>query len=181
MLSAHRQSVDDLRDELTSQVMVVKEISKGVQEEFNDRLEALNSILNDEKSNNEEKIEELREALDGIDIDIKSKIQTTTDQLMNKIHDEVKLNGEGKAGIGLEISTVKDMLESLSSRVSAMNEKMYDFEANKRNNLIFYGIPNDPQETADTLIDKIQEVLRDKMLMKRDIMITQALRDDTGP
>ena len=91
-----------------------------------------------------------------MDMDIKNKMEETTSNLMSKIHSEVKQNGEGKYGLDLEISVVKDMLESLSNRVSTMNEKMYDFEANKRNNLIFYGISNAPSETSESLVAKMQ-------------------------
>ena len=154
--ATHKKSIGELRQEVFSQVMVVKEISQGVQEEFNDKLESLSSILDDESSSNKQKIDEIREALDGVDMDIKNKMDETTNDLMSKIHSEVKQNGEGKYGLDLEISVVKDMLESLSNRVSTMNEKMYDFEANKRNNLIFYGISNDPSETSESLIAKMQ-------------------------
>ena len=157
--ATHKKSIGDLRQEVFSQVMVVKEVSQGVQEEFNDKLENLTSILNDESSSNKQKIEEIREALDGVDMDIKAKMEETTSSLMSKIHSEVKQNGEGKYGIDLEISVVKDMLETLSNRVSTMNEKMYDFEANKRNNLIFYGIPNDPNESSESLIVKMQVLI----------------------
>merc|ERR1712106_178297 len=177
----HKKSLGELRQEVFSQVMVVKEISKGVQEEFNDKLETLSTILDDEKTSNKQKIEEVREALDGIDMDIKSKMDATTENLLSKIHTEVKQNGEGKYGIDLEISVVKDMLESLGSRVTQMNEKMYDFEQNKRNNLIFYGVPNDPSETSESLAHNMQRILKDTMMLKREIVITQASRDDTGP
>ena len=31
----------------------------------------------------------------------------------------------------------------------------YDFEANKKNNLIFYGLPSDPRETPTSLVTKV--------------------------
>jgi hypothetical protein len=39
--------------------------------------------------------------------------------------------------------------------VDEINEKMYDFEANKRNNLIFYGIANEARETQPILLQKV--------------------------
>ena len=42
----------------------------------------------------------------------------------------------------------KDDLEAVMERVEEINEKMYDFEANKRNNLIFYGIPGESRESC---------------------------------
>merc|ERR1719220_816129 len=91
--ATHKKSIGDLRQEVFSQVMVVKEVSQGVQEEFNDKLENLTSILNDESSSNKQKIDEIREALDGVDMDIKAKMEETTSSLMSKIHSEVKQNG----------------------------------------------------------------------------------------
>ena len=54
-----------------------------------------------------------------------------------------------------------------------MNEKMYDFEANKRNNLIFYGLPSDHEETPESLALSVQRLLKEKMLLKREMIITQ--------
>ena len=45
-----------------------------------------------------------------------------------------------------DMKSFKDELENVMERVEEINEKMYDFEANKRNNLIFYGIPNETKE-----------------------------------
>ena len=103
----HKKSMGDLRQEFFSQVMVVKEISRSVQEEFNDKLESIGKILDDEKISNKEKIDEVREALDGIDMDIKMKMKETTDHLLTKINDEVKTKGDGVGGMGMEISVVK--------------------------------------------------------------------------
>ena len=179
MSQTHKKSLGDLRQEVFSQVMVVKEISRSVQEEFNDKLENISKILDDEKISNKEKIEEVREALDGIDMDIKMKMKETTDHLLTKIQDEVKTSGEagraGSNGIEVEISAVKNMLDSLSSRVSQMNEKMYDFEQNKRNNLIFYGVQTDPEETAESLAVNIQKLLKEKLMLKREMIITQVI------
>ena len=41
-------------------------------------------------------------------------------------------------------------------RVDDINEKMYEFEANKRNNLIFYGIQPEPRETPSMLLNKVK-------------------------
>ena len=70
------------------------------------------------------------------------------------------------------------MLDSLSSRVSQMNEKMYDFEQNKRNNLIFYGVPIELDENSESLAMTIQKIIKEKMLIKRDMIITQVTHID---
>ena len=68
------------------------------------------------------------------------------------------------------------MLDTLSSKVSQMNEKMYDFEQNKRNNLIFYGMNQDAGETPESLAINIQKLIKEKMLLRREMNITQVRR-----
>ena len=38
------------------------------------------------------------------------------------------------------------------------NPTRYDFEANKKNNLIFYGLPSDPRETPNSLVTKVEHM-----------------------
>ena len=62
-------------------------------------------------------------------------------------------------------------------RVDEINEKMYDFEANKRNNLIFYGIANETRETQPKLLQKATKLLFKNFHMMRMIgkMVGQGL------
>ena len=53
---------------------------------------------------------------------------------------------------------------------------MYDFEINKKNNLIFYGIPNEINEKEVHLTQKIKELIRNNMKIRRDMVITSATR-----
>ena len=62
-----------------------------------------------------------------------------------------------------------------------VQEKMYDFEVNKKNNLIFYGIPNEINEKEAQLVQKIKDLVRHNMKIRRDIVITAATRMHTGP
>ena len=59
-----------------------------------------------------------------------------------------------------------------------MNEKMYDFEQNKRNNLIFYGLNQDAGETPEILAINIQKLIKEKMLLRREMNITQVRREN---
>ena len=42
-----------------------------------------------------------------------------------------------------------------------MNEKLYEFETNKKNNLIFYGIAGEARETPPVLMTKVQGETQD--------------------
>ena len=46
-------------------------------------------------------------------------------------------------------------MHQLMTRVDEMNEKLYEFETNKKNNLIFYGIPGETRETPPVLMTKV--------------------------
>ena len=94
-------------------------------------------------------------------VSVHEKLEKTTSHLMNKIQITVKESGQdGMSEIEAQIVLVKELLEGLTGRVNDMNEKMYDFEQNKRNNLIFYGIGNDPDETSHSLALKMTGVIR---------------------
>ena len=58
-----------------------------------------------------------------------------------------------------------------------MNEKVYEFEQNKRNNLIFYGLNNEARETPEILIAKIQNIIRVTLGIRRDINLTKVRQD----
>ena len=60
---------------------------------------------------------------------------------------------------------------SFVCRVDEINEKMYDFEANKRNNLIFYGIANETRETQPKLLQKATKLLLQMMSLGIMMMV----------
>ena len=48
-----------------------------------------------------------------------------------------------------ETARLQDRLETMNHILDEMQEKMYEFEQNKKNNLIFHGILADHPETPD--------------------------------
>lgn len=70
---------------------------------------------------------------------------------------------------------------SIVGELERVQEKMYDFEINKKNNLIFYGIPNEINEKEPQLISKIKELIKTHMKIRREVFITTATRMNTGP
>ena len=70
------------------------------------------------------------------------RVETTEDSNLK----ETKELGRATNNIEENIHNLNENIENISSRVENIQEKMYDFEANKKNNLIFYGIPNEGHE-----------------------------------
>ena len=62
----------------------------------------------------------------------------------------------------------------------SFQEKMYEFEKNKANNLILYGITTKHPETSDSLKNRIANVFRDHLNIRREITIQKATRVHTG-
>ena len=74
-----------------------------------------------------------------------------------------------------EMRQFKEDPETVMERVEEINEKMYDFEANKRNNLIFYGLPNESREVQSALQQKITQIIRTNMGIRRDIPVAKVM------
>ena len=64
---------------------------------------------------------------------------------------------------------IHDKLSRVTGDLDRVQEKMYDFEINKKNNLIFYGIPGETRETPPVLMTKVglKKYLDDKIQMLR--------------
>ena len=75
---------------------------------------------------------------------------------------------------------------------------MYEFEANMRNNLIFYGVPQEERETPERLLSKVpfhkciilfiiyhtckvKDLLRAHLKVARDVGVQSVSRLYTGP
>ena len=67
-----------------------------------------------------------------------------------------------------------------SSKIVNKEEDRYDFEQNKRNNLIFYGLNNDVKETPELLMSKIQTIIKVSVGIRRDIPIPKVMRMYNG-
>ena len=62
----------------------------------------------------------------------------------------VKISAASSGSSGTEAR-----IQELVDRVESVQEKMYDFEVNKRNNLLFYGVREDRRETPAELHNKV--------------------------
>ena len=69
----------------------------------------------------------------------------------------------------------------MSNVMENVLEKMYEFESQKKNNLIFYGIAGEDEESALSLLHKVKEIIRTQLTMKRQVVVTRVSRMFTGP
>ena len=78
------------------------------------------------------------------------------------------------------IKQINENFENMTVQLEDVQEKMYDFEQNKKNNLIFYGVPGDGRESKDDLKHKICNLLKLRLNIRREIPVLRASRMLTG-
>ena len=79
------------------------------------------------------------------------------------------------------VKNFKDRIESSAATIENIEEKMYDFEVGKKNNLIFYGIPAPRNETRHSLAKTIQDIVHNVLSITREPQIEAAVRMSKGP
>ena len=116
--------------------------------------------LRQEASGKEAQIKETIADIDQrIDKDL-SSFQSKVDQKISALNENFSTNIESISGqVESEADfneETKAQINSLFSRVDEITEKLYEFEINKKNNLIFYGISGENRETPSVLIMKAE-------------------------
>ena len=118
-----------------------------------------------EASNAEYRINLIRDIEEKNNKNIKN-IEGMGERLMKRIDDRIDELIERQDKIFQEmissreqqnntVNTFKTEASDLIFKVNEVSEKITDFEKNKRNNLILFGVPNDPHETPTSLDAKV--------------------------
>ena len=122
----------------------------------------------------------IEEVLDSVGITIQEKLKETNTTIQNKMEVEAQEAQAQRAEIEFDVSGLREKIESLDQGLNEVNEKLHEFEQNKRNNLIFYGLNNDVKETPELLMSKIQTVIKVSLGIRRDIPIPKVTRMYNG-
>ena len=139
-----------------------------------------------EKDNDthEKKLMETLDLLKSEMADVKDGLMQTKerqDTLETARHQDATGLGKTIEGIAETIQQLTDKVEKVDTGLENVQEKMYDFDANKKNNLIVYGIPNEGHEKEITLSAKVKELIKTNMKIRRELVITTVSRMFTGP
>ena len=134
--------VGKTRVELMSKI---EERVDALKTEFTDTVEKMSEQLAVMEKANSENVSALR-------LNIEEKIENMEICLRREISDITgQMNVESSNNEG-----TKDQIQTLFARIDDINEKMYEFETNKKNNLIFYGINGETRETPEKLMMKVE-------------------------
>ena len=111
----------------------------------------------------EEKDDILHEKLTGID---------------QRFLDLENIAGKGSQANTAKIGEIQSKFGSLQKRFDEISnvmdnvmEKFYEFETQRKNNLIFYGVPEENNESTVELLRKIREIIRAQIGIRVNINI----------
>ena len=111
----------------------------------------LNAVI---EKNKEESASGLENIKISIEDSVERKVEDIRRELLRSVDDlTVKISAASSGSSGTE-ARIQDLVD----RVESIQERMYDFEVNKRNNLLFYNIREDKRETPSDLYNKASEM-----------------------
>ena len=126
---------------------------------FSQRLAGMENVLMKEK----ERLDKLQQMSGMTMIDVERKLESKDEEVESKI------------------DVLAEQLEELKVLMESVHEKMYDNEACKKNNLIFYGIPREERETTKILMLKVKSIISMKLNIKRNVIVASVSRMFNGP
>ena len=137
-----------------------------ITEMINDKNVALEQLFNDNIAKLAEKMETIdsknQESVNNLNLNMEERIESLQGNFVNNIQN---LSGQMESESSFNENT-KDQINILFSRIDDIHEKLYEFETSKKNNLIFYGIPNEAHEKESKLIMKVRELIKASMKVK---------------
>ena len=124
---------------------------KTIDDKFNELIVKVHAI----EASNEEVHNKLNKNIEGMGETLLRRIDDKIDALIarqDRIFEELTKSRDEQNNT---VNVFKHDAADLIFKVNEVSEKIVDFEKNKRNNLILFGIPNDPHETPTTLDAKV--------------------------
>ena len=159
-----KEEIQCKMEEMSSKIQLNEKsntaIIKGIENNYNDSIASIEdnyvqSIASIEE-NYAKNIAGLKLSIEGLNARLTEKIDSNIQMLVDKQDTVLHRLEEGLAQQNSDVSFFKNDAADLIEKVSEVSEKILDFEKNKRNNIILYGIPNDPKETPSTLDMKVR-------------------------
>ena len=134
--------------------------------------------------------------IEGMGERLTKRIDDRIDELIarqDKMFQEMILSREQQNNT---VNTFKTEASDLIFKVNEVSEKITDFEKNKRNNLILFGVPNDHHETPTSLdakvkimflfciyqqyVFQVQEIFRNMLLLRKEFEFSKVQIVDTA-
>ena len=142
---------------LLTQIEGIDENLSQVKEDIKSKMEESASKIDSIEHSYAASIAQLNRTIEGLEAKLMEKIDSSIRSLVERQERLFLKMEESLARQNDEVAVFKTDAAGLIDMVSEVSEKITDFEKNKRNNLIFYGIPDDPKETPSILDAKVSD------------------------
>ena len=140
---------------LLTQIEGIDENLNQVKEDIKSKMAESASKIHRIENSHADSIAQLKHSIEGLEAKLMEKIDSSIRNLVERQEMLFLKMEESLARQNSEVAVFKNDAAGLIDMVSEVSEKIMDFEKNKRNNLIFYGIPDDPKETPSILDAKV--------------------------
>ena len=98
-----------------------------------------------------------------------------------KYHDSFVINSK-LTGFDQKVTALTNKVDAITGVYEDINEKMFEIDKTRKNNLLFYGIrPDFLPEIQTQLEKKVHEILRFNLNISRNVPIVKIARMMTGP
>ena len=174
-----KSSIAIVLEELQSSIAKIDKRLESTSTMLDQKLESLttkvynmDSVLQADRRNNGEKLSILE-----------SSNEKTMEKMKTLLKKEIEMD-EVKEKFGAldhNVMSFKDKIDTSATIIDNIEEKMYDYELSKKNNLIFYGIPAPRNESRNSLTQTIQEIIHINLRISREIAIESVNRILKGP
>ena len=102
-------------------------------------------------------------------------------ELNPKYHDSFVMNSK-LTGFDQKVTALTNKVDAITGVYEDINEKMFEIDKTRKNNLLFYGIrPDFLPEIQTQLEKKVHEILRFNLNISRNVPIVKIARMMTGP
>lgn len=122
------------------------------------------------------KLTQMDTAMAGKLDDVKSEVQSIRIRF-GQMEEEVEGLKEKVGSLVDENRLLEEKNSDLGDRLKFLERKVDDLEGrSRRNNLLFYGIPRDPDETNESCEDTLKDLLTDKLELAEDVQFDRLHR-----
>ena len=135
------------KEDMGKNMAEMKEQLCGTMTEIKDELqrdrgdiENIYKVFQENQEANNAKFDHINQTLSNFNELMQSKMEENFHLLLSRMENDAKNTESIKDGQDVEMTALKEEVSAMIARVDDISEKMYEFEQNKKNNLLFYGI-----------------------------------------
>jgi hypothetical protein len=149
------KKIDDKIDDLIERQDT---LSKTMEESRQTQNQAVDFFKNYARDLIDSTLLENKKLIKGVEEKLIKKIDDKIDHLIERQDTLFKSMEESRKTQNQSVDFFKNDARDLIEKVNEVSEKIMDFEKNKRNNLILFGIPDDPEESPSSLDGKVNDL-----------------------